>query len=99
MSTQEDRVPTVGVREFREKAASYLAGSAPIAVTRHGRVIGFYVPVPPDQDEVRRAFERLEQALDSFRAQRGSDPRDQEESCPRCGEARRTYIRGVVAAT
>jgi hypothetical protein len=29
----------VGVREFRDHAASYLSGSDPVAVSTHGRVI------------------------------------------------------------
>jgi phage I-like protein len=34
----------VGIREFRGKLASFLETSAPVAVTRHGQTIGFYVP-------------------------------------------------------
>lgn len=50
---------TVGVREFRDHATRYLAGSEPVAVSNHGTVIGFYVPVPRDRQETQRALEQL----------------------------------------
>jgi len=34
----------VGVREFRERIATYLESGAPVAVTRHGETLGVYVP-------------------------------------------------------
>jgi antitoxin (DNA-binding transcriptional repressor) of toxin-antitoxin stability system len=34
----------VGIREFRGKLASFLETGTPVAVTRHGETIGFYVP-------------------------------------------------------
>lgn len=35
----------VGIREFREKSASYLLESdVPVAITRHGDTVGYYVP-------------------------------------------------------
>jgi len=53
----------VGVREFRDHATKYLAGSEPIAINRHGKVIGFYVPVQRDEDDVRDALVRLEKSV------------------------------------
>jgi hypothetical protein len=53
------KMKQVGVREFRDHATLYLSGSDPIAVSKHGRVIGFYVPVKRDEDEVRRALDRF----------------------------------------
>ena len=34
----------VGVREFRERIASFLESDTPVAVTRHGETLGVYVP-------------------------------------------------------
>ena len=34
----------VGIREFREKLADYLESGAPLAITRHGETLGFYIP-------------------------------------------------------
>lgn len=48
---------SVGVREFRDGVTTYLSG--PVAVSRHGHVIGFYIPVERDENDVRRAVARL----------------------------------------
>lgn len=58
------KMKNVGVREFRDHATKYLAGPDPVAVNRHGRVIGFYLPLKRDEDEVRRAIARLGQAVE-----------------------------------
>ena len=49
----------VGIRELRAKLASHLESVTPIEVTRHGRTIGLYVPLPQDseQDERQRLLE------------------------------------------
>ena len=57
------RLKNVGVREFRDHATSYLSGPDPVAVSKHGRVIGFYIPVDRDEDEVRSAVARLGQTV------------------------------------
>ena len=43
----------IGIRELRDKLASYMESSVPIEVTRHGQTVGFYIPVPrrPGQAE------------------------------------------------
>lgn len=58
------KMKNVGVREFRDHATKYLAGRDPIAVNRHGRVIGFYIPLRRDEDEVRRAVAQLGEAVE-----------------------------------
>jgi hypothetical protein len=54
---------SVGVREFRDHATTYLSGPDPIAINKHGRVIGFYVPLERDEHEVRRAIARLGESV------------------------------------
>ena len=34
----------VGMREFRENLAGYLEGGRPLAITRHGETLGFFIP-------------------------------------------------------
>lgn len=34
----------IGVREFRENLAGYLESGRPLAITRHGETLGFYIP-------------------------------------------------------
>jgi antitoxin (DNA-binding transcriptional repressor) of toxin-antitoxin stability system len=58
----------VGIREFREKLSGYLESATPVAITRHGQTIGFYVPAQRHPDEgdleaLRRAGDRLSAAL------------------------------------
>lgn len=53
----------VGVREFRDHATTYLSGSDPIAVSKHGCVIGFYIPLDRDEDQVRRDIAKLGQSV------------------------------------
>jgi antitoxin (DNA-binding transcriptional repressor) of toxin-antitoxin stability system len=35
---------TIGIREFRENLAGYLESGKPLAITKHGETIGFYIP-------------------------------------------------------
>ncbi len=59
----------VGVREFREKIATFLESDTPVAVTRRGETLGVYVPTrrqrtkTADMSELRAAADRLSQAL------------------------------------
>jgi hypothetical protein len=55
----------IGIREFRENLSTYLESSAPIAITRHGATIGFYVPavrsaLQADLDALRAAGEQID---------------------------------------
>lgn len=34
----------IGMREFRENLAGYLEGGRPLAITRHGETLGFFIP-------------------------------------------------------
>lgn len=55
----------VGIREFRENLATYLLEStAPLAVTRHGDTIGFYIPVRRKRTDAERAA--FEEARDKW---------------------------------
>ncbi len=57
----------VGVREFRDNATKYLSGSDMLAVEKHGRLIGYYIPVPKvDVEETRRALAAFDAAVEKF---------------------------------
>ena len=46
----------VGIREFREKLATYLLESdAPVAITRHGDTVGYFIPARRKRSEEERA--------------------------------------------
>ena len=54
----------LGVREFRDRATRYLAGEEVLAVERHGKLVGFYIPARVEsEEEVRLALERLGRAV------------------------------------
>lgn len=59
----------VGVREFRERIASFLESDTPVAVTRRGETLGVYVPTPRRRQqsagfsELKAAADRLAAAL------------------------------------
>ena len=46
----------VGIREFREKLANYLLQTdKPVAITRHGDTVGYYLPARRKRSESERA--------------------------------------------
>ncbi len=61
----------VGIREFREKLAAYLLESqAPVAITRHGDTVGYYIPARRKRSVAERAafkdaVDRLQESLKS----------------------------------
>ncbi len=65
------KLRSVGVREFRDHATAYLSGSDPVAVSKHGRVIGFYIPVQRDEGEVERALARLGETVGQVLSETG----------------------------
>lgn len=68
----------VGVREFRDHASSYLSGEEPLAVRRHGRVLGFYLPVKrkTDGEELQAALRELGESLAELRRETGLSEED-----------------------
>jgi len=59
----------IGIREFRESLSTYLLQSqAPIAITRHGDTVGYYIPTrkrrtPEQREASRRSHEKMQQML------------------------------------
>ena len=59
----------VGIREFREKLASYLLETdQAVAITRHGDTVGYYIPARRKRSDAERAAlkeaaSRLQEAL------------------------------------
>jgi PHD/YefM family antitoxin component YafN of YafNO toxin-antitoxin module len=46
----------VGIREFRENLANYLLQSdKPVAITRHGDTVGYYLPTRRKRSDAERA--------------------------------------------
>jgi len=59
----------VGVREFRERIATFLESDTPVAVTRRGETLGIYVPTrrkhpkAAEVSELKAAADRLSEVL------------------------------------
>jgi antitoxin (DNA-binding transcriptional repressor) of toxin-antitoxin stability system len=65
---------SVGIREFRDKASQYLASREAVAVKRHGKIVGFYIPVEQSEEiEIEQALQRLNQTLETAIAESGMD--------------------------
>lgn len=62
----------VGIREFTDKASHYLASNSILAVKRHGKVVGFYIPVKEsDSEEIQRAIKQFSQTVETAVAESG----------------------------
>ncbi len=58
----------VGIREFRAGLADYIDADAPVAVTRHGQTVGYFIPAKSDRHAdvaaLRAAAAKLDALLD-----------------------------------
>lgn len=63
----------VGVREFRDRASSYLSGGEPLMVRRHGKMVGVYLPVreKSGEEELRAAIRDLSESLEELKRDTG----------------------------
>ncbi len=65
---------SVGIREFRDKASQYLSSREVVAVKRHGKLVGFYIPVTQSEEiEIEQALQRLNQTVETAMAESGMD--------------------------
>lgn len=58
----------VGVREFRAHLPQYILTSVPVAITRHGETVGYYIPTrhhieKAEIDSLKQAALALEKLL------------------------------------
>ena len=63
----------IGIREFRENLAGYLESDKPLAITRHGETLGFYIPAQKRSweaklDAMRAAAKDLDEMIASWGA-------------------------------
>lgn len=60
-------VSKVGIREFRAGLAHFVDADSPVAVTRHGQTVGYFIPVKQDRAAdaaaLRAACEKLDALL------------------------------------
>jgi hypothetical protein len=63
----------IGIREFRENLAGYLESDKPLAITRHGETLGFYIPAQKrnrkaELEAMRAAAKDLDEMIGSWGA-------------------------------
>lgn len=63
----------VGIREFRADLAEYIASSTPVAVTRHGQTVGYFIPTQGQADADLAALKKASNTLDQLLAAQGVD--------------------------
>jgi hypothetical protein len=64
----------VGIREFRDHATQYLSSGEVLAIERHGRPIGFYVPTAASREEtLADALVRLQRTVEQVLTDTGLD--------------------------
>jgi PHD/YefM family antitoxin component YafN of YafNO toxin-antitoxin module len=63
----------VGIREFRDNLSSYLLQSeSPVAITRHGDTIGYYIPARRKRTEAeKQALREAAARVRAMMAERG----------------------------
>ena len=58
----------VGIREFRSGLADFIAASAPVAITRHGQTVGYFIPAHGHDEAELAALKQASQTLDEMLA-------------------------------
>lgn len=66
----------VGIREFRSSLADYIASDSPVAVTRHGQTVGFFIPAKADLSADVAALQSAAAKLDELIEDQGLDVED-----------------------
>jgi antitoxin (DNA-binding transcriptional repressor) of toxin-antitoxin stability system len=66
----------VGIREFRADLAEYIAASTPVAVTRHGQTVGFFIPTHGQVESDIVALKKAGKTLDRLLEARSIDVED-----------------------
>jgi antitoxin (DNA-binding transcriptional repressor) of toxin-antitoxin stability system len=56
----------VGLREFRSDLAGYIASSTPVAITRHGQTVGYFIPAQGQIEAEIVALKKATQTLDKL---------------------------------
>jgi len=56
----------VGIREFRAGLADFVDADAPVAVTRHGHTVGYFIPVKEDRAADASALKAAGEKLDAL---------------------------------
>ena len=67
------RATKVGIREFRSGLAEFIASANPVAVTRHGQTVGYFIPTHVNTDADMAALKKASAEFDRLLADRPVD--------------------------
>ena len=82
----------VGIREFRDKLATYvLESDAPVAITRHGDTVGYFLPARRKRTDADRAA--LEEAAAKWQAIMDAEGIDEDEVIADFKQRRKQWAR------
>lgn len=63
----------VGIREFRACMAEFIASSTPVAVTRHGQTIGYFIPTHGEAEADIASLKKASKTLDRLLSAKSID--------------------------
>ena len=63
----------VGIREFRSGLSEYIDSETPVAITRHGQTVGFFIPTHGKAEADVAALKRAAAELDRLLAAHAVD--------------------------
>jgi len=66
----------VGIREFRAGLSEYIAASTPVAVTRHGQTVGYFIPARGHDAAQMAALRKASELLDALLEKHGVNEDD-----------------------
>jgi len=69
------RATKVGIREFRSGLAEFIASASPVAVTRHGQTVGYFIPSHVHTDADLAALKKASAEFDRLLTARSADLR------------------------
>jgi antitoxin (DNA-binding transcriptional repressor) of toxin-antitoxin stability system len=58
------RTPKVGIREFRSGLAEFIAAATPVAITRHGHTVAYFIPTSAESEPDLATLKRVSVALE-----------------------------------
>ena len=62
----QSSIPTISTQEFRAELARFLDSSETLAITRHGEVVGYYVPAR-DPSKLREEYVRFRSSAERLK--------------------------------
>lgn len=63
----------VGIREFRSDIAEYIASDKPVAITRHGQTVGFFIPTHSHAEADVVSLKKASATLDRLLTAKSAD--------------------------